>query len=40
MMLPKMTTLSTWAASLVVDFPNDNLPFLEQEDKWREWETG
>lgn len=37
MMVPKETTLSDWADSLVVDFPQDNIPFLSEEEDWRTW---
>jgi hypothetical protein len=37
MILPKGVTLTQFAASLVVDFPNDNIPFLSNEDNWKEW---
>lgn len=28
-----------WAACLVADFPNENLPILENKDNWQEWGT-
>lgn len=37
MMLPVNTTLKLWAASLIVDFPTDNIPILTDESKWKEW---
>lgn len=37
MMIPKHTTLANWAASLIIDFPDDDVPQLEDESKWREW---
>jgi len=37
MMLPKFAELGTWAASLVIDFPTDNIPFLKHEKDWKEW---
>lgn len=37
MTLPIGITLSYWAASLVIDFPNDNIPLLSSEDQWKPW---
>jgi hypothetical protein len=37
MMQPTMVTLKQWVASLIVDFPTDNIPILLDEDKWKEW---
>jgi hypothetical protein len=37
MMNPKLATLKQWAASLIIDFPNDEVPLLQQEQDWREW---
>jgi len=37
MILPISIDLKTWAASLVIDFPNDNIPFLDKEENWKEW---
>lgn len=37
MMLPKRTDLRTWASSLIVDFPNDNIPILKGSDDWKTW---
>ena len=37
MMIPLNTTLSTWAASLIVDFPTDNIPILKDEKEWQKW---
>lgn len=37
MMIPLHTNLSTWAASLVVDFPEDNIPLIKSEDGWKNW---
>lgn len=36
MMIPLNTDLSTWAASIVVDFPQDNIPILKDMD-WKKW---
>lgn len=37
MMLPKFAKLSTWAASLIIDFPTDNIPILDKESNWKDW---
>lgn len=37
MMLPVLVDLKTWAASLIIDFPTDNIPILSDEKKWKEW---
>jgi len=37
MMLPKETTLSHWAHSLIIDFPRDNIPLLRNESDWKVW---
>lgn len=37
MILPESTDLKTWAASLVVDFPTDDIPLLSNELEWKEW---
>lgn len=37
MMLPKVATIDRWAASLIVDFPKDNVPFFKSGDDWKEW---
>lgn len=37
MMIPAQTTLKYWAESLVIDFPNDNIPYLEDEKDWKDW---
>ncbi len=34
---PRYISLKNWAASLVVDFPNDTVPILEDENKWEDW---
>lgn len=36
MMIPG-ADLQTWAASLVVDFPKDNIPLLYNVDEWQKW---
>lgn len=35
--IPEAITLSKWANALIIDFPNDNIPILEDETKWKEW---
>lgn len=37
MVMPEFMTLSHWAHSLIIDFPNDNIPILFDESKWHEW---
>jgi len=41
MMIPKNTRLDTWASSLVVDFPTDNVPQFypvkNDEKAWKQW---
>jgi hypothetical protein len=37
MIIPEFISLSDWAASLIIDFPNDNIPFLLDEKNWKEW---
>lgn len=37
MMIPRYANLSNWAASLIVDFPKDNIPVLTSEDEWKLW---
>lgn len=37
MMIPEYSDLETWAASLIIDFPTDNIPLLTSTDKWKEW---
>lgn len=34
---PRYISLKNWAASLIVDFPNDIIPVLEDENKWEDW---
>jgi hypothetical protein len=36
---PFNINLKYWAACLVSDFPNENLPVLEDEKQWQEWGT-
>lgn len=37
MVIPKNITLSLWAASLIIDFPNDDMPILKDEKDWKLW---
>jgi hypothetical protein len=37
MILPIEINLQNWAASLSIDFPNDDIPILTQEENWKEW---
>ncbi len=37
MIMPDSSSLSTWSSSVITDFPNDNVPILDDEEKWREW---
>ena len=37
MILPIGITLKLWADSLVIDFPDDNIPFLLDESGWKNW---
>lgn len=37
MMIPQGTNIQDWAASLIIDFPEDNIPQLKHEDKWKSW---
>jgi hypothetical protein len=37
MIVPKDVTMKQFAASLVVSFPTDNIPFLDKEENWKQW---
>jgi hypothetical protein len=37
MVLPERISLKAWAASLVIDYPNDNIPLLFNEKQWKDW---
>lgn len=37
MMLPVHTDLKTWASSLVIDFPSDNVPLYTPGSDWKVW---
>ena len=36
---PHNITFKYWAACLVADFPNENLPIPDDERNWQEWGT-
>lgn len=37
MMNPERANILEWAHSLIIDFPNDDIPLLENELGWRKW---
>lgn len=37
MMMPINTNAVTWAHSLIIDFPADDVPILYNESDWKEW---
>lgn len=37
MINPKRIPLQEWAHSLLVDYPEQNLPQLQSDNVWREW---
>lgn len=37
MIIPSFISLNDWAASLVIDFPTDNIPILVSENDWQSW---
>jgi hypothetical protein len=37
MILPVGIDIMYWAASLRIDFPNDNIPILTSESAWKQW---
>jgi len=37
MMNPVGATLISWASSLIIDFPTDNIPILRNENEWKRW---
>ncbi len=39
MMIPNGSDLKRWAASLLVDFPLDNIPILTSDSDWERWGT-
>lgn len=34
---PEYIDIKDWAANLIVDYPNEYLPILEDADKWENW---
>lgn len=37
MMIPEYVDIQTWASSLVIDFPTDDIPILRDEEEWKSW---
>lgn len=37
MILPIGISLKDWSASLIVDFPTDNIPLLHSDADWKSW---
>ncbi len=37
MIQPVDISLTDWSSSLLIDFPDDNVPILLNEDDWKEW---
>lgn len=37
MVIPINISLERWAASLIVDFPEENIPFLYNNQEWKRW---
>lgn len=37
MIIPTRISLEDWAASLIIDFPTDNIPNLSNIKEWRQW---
>lgn len=37
MILPLRISLKNWAASLIIDFPDDNIPLLKSNEDWQSW---
>lgn len=37
MVIPKNITIKEWAASLIIDFPQDAIPILTDEEGWQKW---
>lgn len=35
--MPQYILLEDWAAQLILNYPNEPLPLLENENKWQEW---
>jgi hypothetical protein len=39
MIQPHYIELLDWAASLIIDYPQEDIPYLTKQDKWQEWGT-
>lgn len=37
MILPEYINLNDWADSLLIDFPEDNVPIFQKNNNWKEW---
>lgn len=37
MMMPVHTTFEKWAHTLIIDFPNDNIPIYKNGYNWKLW---
>lgn len=37
MIIPINISLKLWADSLIIDFPDDNVPILRDESDWKSW---
>lgn len=37
MVIPKNISLLLWTATLIIDFPDENIPILSDEKDWRLW---
>jgi len=34
---PEYISLNNWSAALITDYPNDNVPILYDDKKWKDW---
>ena len=34
---PEYISLNNWGGALVADYPNENIPLLQDDKKWKEW---
>jgi len=37
MIIPQYISLEDWAASLLIDFPDENVPILYNKEEWKDW---
>jgi hypothetical protein len=37
MIIPIFTDVYTWANSLIIDFPDENIPILYNDTEWKDW---